>query len=163
MKKIISLLIAAIMLISMVPAMAETTTASDSEEIGLLRALGIFENDISAENTVTRGEFAVYAARMLGIGTDGYVDKRYFKDVPSSLREAGAINLMNERGLMIGTGNYEFAPNEPIEPMHAAIILLKIAGYPQVYIDNNRAPMREVMGNISGNTVNDVELAYYRR
>ena len=59
----------------------------ESESIGLLRSLGIIENE-ELNTKITRGEFAVYAGKCLGIQSQNGSDKRYFKDVDPNSREA---------------------------------------------------------------------------
>lgn len=165
MKRIISLIIVAAMLVSVSPVFAVSSAeeASICEETGLLAALGVYSQSDAEETgnkAVTRGEFAVYAARLLSLDDEAYVNKRYFKDVPSSRREAGAINALNDRGIMIGVGNYEFDIDEAITPTDAANILLKITGYPKIYLDNKPMPRKRILSGFEGQkTVSKRQLA----
>lgn len=104
----------------------------------LLFALNIAEENEYKTNAVinkaiTRAEFAKFTAAILGITADkSYTDNRYFKDVPSSYRYAAMINSLVERGIVSGMDEYNFYPDENIEPEHAAIMLLKAAGYTDI-------------------------------
>ena len=161
MKKIISLLTALAMLILTIPMSVSAKTSENiSEEKGLLITLGIFsEEDFQNDDLVTRGEFAVYVARLLSIDADDYVNARYFKDVPSSRREAGAVNALNERGIMVGVGDYEFLIDEPMKSEHAASVLKRVAGYPKGYTDLDMTATAEILAGIKDTTFNKTQAA----
>lgn len=162
MKKIISLLTALAILILTVPMSVSAKTSGDiSEEKGLLIMLGIFsEEDFENDDTlVTRGEFAGYIAKLLSINTNDYVNARYFKDVPSSRREAGAVNALYERGIMVGVGDYEFLIDEPMKSEHAANVLKRVAGYPKGYTDLDMTATAEILAGIKDTTFNKTQAA----
>lgn len=104
----------------------------------LLFALNIADDSMyntpsDVERDVTRAEFAEFTAAILGLDSAGGTsDNVYFKDVPVSNRSAGAINALAEYGIISGVGDYSFNPNDSILPEHAAILLLKAAGYTDV-------------------------------
>lgn len=100
----------------------------ESESIGLLRSLGIIENE-ELNTKITRGEFAVYAGKCLGIQSQNGSDKRYFKDVDPNSREAMYIHPLYEMGIINGAGDGTFETNEYISATSAQIIMLRIAGY----------------------------------
>lgn len=157
MKKNISLFLTLVMLMLTVPVTAQKTSENSLEKKGLLLKLGIFaEEDFQeADGVVTRGEFAVYAARMLSLDTDEYINKRYFKDVPASRREAGAVNALNERGIMVGVGDYEFLIDEPIKTEHAASVLQRIAGYPKDYLLMDMTVKAEIMSGVKSTVIDE--------
>ncbi len=109
--------------------------AAYSEELKVLSALKIM--DSIQETNVTRGEFAVYAAKALNIDTNATVSGRYFKDIEPNNRIAPAVHTLYERGIINGTEPEIFSPNEEISPFAAAVIMLRGAGYGQIVGDFN--------------------------
>ncbi len=101
----------------------------------LLFSLGIankedYQNAAALEKSITRAEFAKFAAAILGIDVNStYTDSRYFVDVAPTNRYAAAINELAKRGIVSGMTAENFYPDIPIQPMHAAMLLLKVAGY----------------------------------
>jgi len=83
---------------------------------------GIGDNKFAVEATVTRAEFAAILARMAGLtanpgGTD------LFSDVPAGAWYRGAVGAVVSAGLVYGTSENSFAPDDPItrEQMAAMI------------------------------------------
>lgn len=109
----------------------------DSEDKILLTDLGIINNkevEACRENAVTRGDFAVFAARILGVQTDKNTEKvRYFKDVEPNSSIAPYINVLYRNGIVTGTDKAEFRPFDDIVPSDAATIMCRIADYHKAY------------------------------
>lgn len=128
----ISIILSFVLLIGCFPfsssAVAETDAAqiiSESER-GLLNALDI---SVSAGNTVTRGDFAVYLAKIAG--TAVFIDKNAenaFSDLGKSEKTA-FINAVCASGLMNGIGGGLFAPNEAISGVDAVVALVRLIGF----------------------------------
>ena len=101
----------------------------DSEDKILLMDLGIINNkevEACRENAVTRGDFAVFAARILGVQTDKNTEKvRYFKDVEPNSSIAPYINVLYRNGIVTGTDKAEFRPFDDIVPSDAATIMCR--------------------------------------
>ena len=121
-----------LMMISAVSAKAPDTTEN---QLKVLSVLGIM--DEVPETNVTRGEFAYYAAKMADIDIDATVSQRYFKDIDKNNRIAAAVHGLYERGIVAGTEDGTFSPNEEISPRAAAVMLLRMAGYGAVIKDFN--------------------------
>ena len=119
---------------------AKEISGYSENEFLLLQALDIIDFDISNEDAlntkVTRGEFAVSAAKSMGIAEEKNISKtRYFKDISPMDRSAGYIHALYERGVVKGNGMAEFRPNDNITPKDAATIMLRVAGYHNIYQD----------------------------
>lgn len=165
-RRVISALLMLAMLVQLavfVPAFAADDAEANSEAVELLESLGVFNNE-ELESYTTRGEFAVYAARMLGIKEQGTVEKRYFKDVDPNSRAAYSIHGLYERGLMKGTADGVFSPDELIDAKAVAIVLLRMAGYSSIvkndnydeYIVKNNILSNVKAGKVTGGDVAEI-------
>ena len=165
-RRIISTLVMIAMMIQLavfMPALASTDEENNNEAVELLERLGVFNNE-ELESYITRGEFAIYAARMLGIKEQGVIEKRYFKDVDPNSRAAYSIHGLYERGLMKGTAEGVFSPNELIDAKAVAIVLLRMAGYSSIvendiydeYIVRNNILTDVKSGSVTGYNLADI-------
>ena len=59
-------------------------------------------------------------------------DEPPYADVPADAWYAAAVRYVKERGLMNGTGNDKFSPDEPFTRAQLATVLFRIAGEPSV-------------------------------
>lgn len=135
MKKITGILFAIVLIIiSTVSVIAEDEIAlSDKqrEAVSLLNDIGIYENidDEKAVTSVTRGEFAKLLVRMIGESELNENPRRIYVDVMPDNDAAASIELLYDKGIMIGYGDAEFAPDEGITAMEAAKAMISITGY----------------------------------
>jgi len=143
MKRILSLLLAISVLTTcfVISAASAAEVDYNKDALLLLKTLGIIDFDISSDDAlstkVTRGEFAAAAAKSMGVTEKTLVSKtRYFKDVSPMDRSAVYIHSLYESGIVQGTGEREFKPNDDILPMDAAMLMLRVAGYHKVYTTN---------------------------
>lgn len=135
MKKKISLILFFALMFVSVLFMGNTVFAENAvnEKAGLLIKLGIIdENENDYEKEITRGEFAGYVVKFMGLEASGDRNKRYYIDVPASNHNAADINMLYELGIMSGFGNNIFAPNDYITPNDASKVILRIVGYRDV-------------------------------
>lgn len=148
MKKIISLLIALTLCLSVMPcAFAEETL---QQKIDYISSLGIMtgyeDGSFRSDNQITRAEFTAVAIRLAGQGDSsfsGMYDGR-FSDVSSDHWAAGYIALALNMGIISGYGDGTFRPENPVtynEAIKMVVCLLgygiqaeKLGGYPSGYI-----------------------------
>lgn len=134
-KRILSLLLAAVMLLGGAPAAFAASEASDSVIEQVIRATGIMEGDadgnMNLDNTVTRAEYA----KML-VAASTYQDKVFgasnsspFKDVPYTHWAAGYIQTAVEQGWLSGYLDGSYKPNNTVTLEEAATGVLKLLGY----------------------------------
>ncbi len=130
MKKLLSIILAVLM-ISAVPAIAETESKASEEQLNLLTALKIAENyhiDGSAE--VSRGEAAQLAARLIGLEESGFGQKSDFADVGEDNPYSGYISALLQIGAVSPAENYR--PNDTVqfnELVKMLVGALKYSGY----------------------------------
>ncbi len=145
MKKPVSLLLAAVLAVSLLsaPAYAATPAFSDvsdqavSAKIDSLRMLGVVTGDPNGSfrpnSTLTRAEFCVMAVNAMGNGGQValYSTRTIFPDVRSSHWARGFINLAasGETRIIAGTTSGLFEPDSPVTYGQAATILVRILGY----------------------------------
>ncbi|WP_165859294.1 S-layer homology domain-containing protein [Desulfofundulus salinus] len=86
---------------------------------------GVGDNKFAPEATVTRAEFAAILARMAGLTADPDGAKR-FNDVPQNAWYCGMVGAAAKAGLVRGTGEHSFAPNEPITREQMAAMMVRL-------------------------------------
>ncbi|WP_073165415.1 S-layer homology domain-containing protein [Desulfofundulus australicus] len=86
---------------------------------------GVGENKFAPEATVTRAEFAAILARMAGLTADPDGAER-FNDVPQDAWYCGMVGAAAKAGLVRGTGEHSFAPNEPITRQQMAVMMARL-------------------------------------
>lgn len=145
MKRISALLITAFLFLSgmlwdVVPTGAVET--SSSYEIEQLQGLGLLPESFSQTGTVTRGEFAKAVAQLFQDYILPQTEGQYFSDVDATAdpKTADAVNFLASMGIVTGDGNVNFAPQDPISAVDAAVILVRILGYEVQAAENGGYP-----------------------
>lgn len=135
MKKILSLLLTAAMLLSCLPVAFAASAVSESVVEQVIRSTGIMVGDTSGnmnlDKTVTRAEYA----KML-VAASSYKDKvagtsnvSPFKDVPYTHWAAGYIKTAVQEGWLTGYLDGSYKPNQTVTLEEAATGCLKLLGY----------------------------------
>ena len=134
-KKILSLLLAAAVLLGSAPAALAASSASDSVIEEVIRATGIMVGDESGDmnlnNTVTRAEYAkmLVSASTYKDKVSGASNSSPFKDVPYTHWAAGYINTAVEQGWLTGYLDGSYKPDNTVTLEEAATGVLKLLGY----------------------------------
>lgn len=166
MKKILSLVLAMLMIFSMVPAVfaAETSESDYQAAIEYLKALELYKGTTdgdAADELVERYQMALFTARMV----TGRVDKAYwetdandsgFTDIDELNAEAlGGVCYAAQQGIVNGIGGSEFAPFDNVTYRDAIVMIVRAlgfnypaSGYPWSYI--NKARELGVLDGITG-------------
>ena len=135
MKKILSLLLAAVLLAGSLPMAFAASVVSESVVEQVIRSTGIMVGDTSGnmnlDKTVTRAEYA----KML-VAASSYKDKvagtsnvSPFKDVPYKHWAAGYIKTAVQQGWLTGYLDGSYRPNQTVTLEEAATGCLKLLGY----------------------------------
>lgn len=161
MKKILSLVLAAMMIFSVLPAAfaAETAVAAEvseaqAEAIALLKELGIYKGlengDLAADDLVQRYQMSIFATRFASGRTDdkvwvttendsGFTDVVDFDGARDDV--LGMISYAAQAGIVNGTGNNKFEPNLNVKYKEAITMVVRALGqnytaasYPWAYI-----------------------------
>ena len=134
MKKLISVILAAVMLTTILPVFAEQSETY-SQEMILMKNLGIVQGyedgTLRPESNITRMEFVTMALRLMGyrnVGTS-YASKDNFADVTAGLWGASNINFAYELGIVDGHSKGVFDPEGNVTVNQAVKILLCILDY----------------------------------
>ena len=134
-KKILSLLLAAAVLLGSAPAALAASSASDSVIEEVIRATGIMVGDESGDmnlnNTVTRAEYAkmLVAASTYKDKVSGASNSSPFKDVPYTHWAACYIKTAVEQGWLTGYLDGSYKPDNTVTLEEAATGVLKLLGY----------------------------------
>lgn len=139
-KKVCAIILAAGMMLGSLQALAFTDIENSKQNTAadLVTGLGIMtaadETTFGSTEIVTRGDFALYVARLMDYNIASSNGKGTFEDVDISTEQGAAIELLTGLGA-ISPGD-EFNPNEPITYNAAVKILLCTLGY-SVAANNN--------------------------
>ena len=135
MKKLISLLLAAVMLTGSLPAALAASDTSDSVIEQVVRAAEIMVGDSSGNmnlgSTVTRAEYAkmLVCASAYKDQVSGASNSSPFKDVPYTHWAAGYIKTAVQQGWISGYLDGSYKPNRTVTLEEAATGVLKLLGY----------------------------------
>jgi hypothetical protein len=86
---------------------------------------GVGDNQFVPETTITRAEFAAILARMAGLTADPGGAER-FSDVPAGVWYRGTVGAAANAGLVYGTGENSFAPDEPVTREQMAAMMVRL-------------------------------------
>ncbi len=135
MKKLLSLLLAAALLIGSVPAAFAASDTSDSVIEQVVKAAEIMVGDSSGNlnlgSTVTRAEYAkmLVCASTSKDSVAGASNSSPFKDVPYTHWAAGYIKTAVQQGWLSGYLDGSYKPNKTVTLEEAATGVLKLLGY----------------------------------
>ena len=134
-KRILSLLLAAVVLLGSAPAAFAASEVSDSVIEQVVRAAGIMVGDASGnmnlDKTVTRAEYAkmLVAASTYKDKVSGVSNSSPFSDVPYTHWAAGYIKNAVAQGWLTGYLDGSYKPDNTVTLEEAATGALKLLGY----------------------------------
>lgn len=134
-KRILSLLLAAVVLLGSAPAAFAASEVSDSVIEQVVRAAGIMVGDASGnmnlDKTVTRAEYAkmLVAASTYKDKVSGVSNSSPFKDVPYTHWAAGYIKTAVAQSWLTGYLDGSYKPDNTVTLEEAATGALKLLGY----------------------------------
>ena len=134
-KRILSLLLAAVVLLGSTPAAFAASEVSDSVIEQVVRATGIMVGDASGnmnlDKTVTRAEYAkmLVAASTYKDKVSGVSNSSPFSDVPYTHWAAGYIKNAVAQGWLTGYLDGSYKPDNTVTLEEAATGALKLLGY----------------------------------
>lgn len=132
MKRLVSILLAAVLMISLFPLSSANAAYSDVpsthgfyQEIMFLKSKGVVGDaaKFGVNNKVTREEVAVMVSKAVGLS--GKQTSTKFKDVPASLASSGYINSAVKEGIIQGFPDGTFKPKEIVNRGQMAIFLAR--------------------------------------
>ncbi len=167
MKKILSLVLAMLMIFSMVPAVfaADASESDYQAAIDYLKTIELYKgtgDSDAADELVQRYQMALFTARMVtGRTDDAYwateENDSGFTDLEGLNEEAlGGVSYAAQQGIVNGIGGGEFAPFDNVTYRDAIVMIVRAlgfnypTGYPWSYI--NKARELGVLDGISGVT-----------
>ena len=154
MKKILSLVLAMLMIFSVVPAVfAADAKAEDAhqEALDFLSLIGLYKGGVDASEKLTRWQMALFVSRFI----TGKLDDAYwattendsgFTDVAEFLDKdmkyvVGAVSFAAQQGIINGYGDGKFGPNDGITYRDALVMVVRAlgttygaVGYPWSYV-----------------------------
>ena len=109
-------------------AQTEEDTSSAELAFGILKYTGIMAADSEYEKnyTVTRGDFALYLARLMKSPEYSAVS---YSDVDGSTEKGKAIISLSESGILRGLGDGTFRPDNNITVAEMAAVAVRALGY----------------------------------
>jgi len=132
MKRILSLIIIPVMLLSFFTVSAEIVKEKNSQYAEeFLKMLHITSDDISGDNTVTRAEFTDMLLKTVNAGEGAY-SERIFTDVTEGIPYSASISKAYEMGYINGSANGYFYPESPISADAALKMTVVALGYEEM-------------------------------
>lgn len=134
-KRILAAILVLCMSLSAVSALAYEDVEAGKKTVATELVTGleimspVSETEFGSTTLVKRGEFALYAARLMGYEvTASSSAKGYFEDVDTTTLEGAAVELLVSLGDIPKTGR-EYNPNDEITYVEAIRILINCLGY----------------------------------
>ena len=139
-KRIISLLLALIMILTMLPVQAFAVDTANSfrdvsegdwyyDAVQYVHANGIFigtpDGTFAPDDGMTRGMFVVVLGRMAGVDTENYQGKSFFSDVPENAYFAPYVAWASRYGITYGSGDGKFSPDALIDRQQLATFFVR--------------------------------------
>ncbi len=127
MKKLISYLLILILVfsnVSIVCADGENPVSKEAYYENVAVGLGIVDKTLKDKEAITRAEFAITLTKLIN-ETPINTSSTSYTDVAAGTKESAAIELLKNKGIMVGIGDGTFAPDTPILYMHAIRLILK--------------------------------------
>ncbi|MBO5060729.1 MAG: S-layer homology domain-containing protein [Clostridia bacterium] len=125
MKKVMSFILAAILSLSVIPqGLAQAEITDDLYKERVVTGLSIVDSKLKEKEYITRADFVLTLAALIN-ETVRTGTKSSFDDVTVNTKECGAIELLKGMGLVVGTGENKFSPDEPIVYSDAVRLILK--------------------------------------
>lgn len=149
MKRLLSLFLALVMLLSLVPATVLSAAVNGNkvsyelsnpftdvkeddwfyDAVQYARINGFFrgtsDTTFDPNGTMTRGMFVTVLGRMAGVDTANYSGENPFKDVPADMYYAPYVTWAAKHGVTEGTGNGLFSPDALINREQMATFLVR--------------------------------------
>lgn len=145
--RLIAIVSCVALLVMSLPGTALAAKTEVSDCIGFMNAMGfITEDEIGGEKIdkgITRMDFALFTARIMGINESETSETNYYRDIPEDHWGKFSINSLAESGILSGTGG-DFRPDDTIKKAEAARITVAcigrgaeaeaLGGYPNGYL-----------------------------
>ncbi len=147
--KVLAVVLALVMALSMVSFAAYTDVADDAnyaEAVSVLSSLemlkGYEDGTFKPEGDITRAEFAMVVCRLLGYGATAETPASYapFNDVAADHWASGAIALAAQQGIVNGYGDGNFGPEDNVTYEQAIKMVVAALGYTVVAESNGGYP-----------------------
>jgi len=132
-KKVFALLVSVIMFLHMIVYADEMTNSQKdySYKVSILKGIGIIDNDYSADEIITRAEFAKAVAAFINAKDGVTTLENVFDDISGSDAKE-EICALYINGIMNGMGEKTFNPDAPILYSHAQTVMVRALGYGQL-------------------------------
>lgn len=125
------------------------TSAASNEETELLVHLGIIESGLAEKESVSRAEFAHITVNFMNM--EAAAARDVYADVSRNHTYAADITLLTDLGYVVGDGDGNFNPDDPIETAHAAKILVSALGYHAICtLNDSFLAQAQVLGLFKG-------------
>jgi hypothetical protein len=142
MKKILSLVLALVMVLGMIPAVfaleeGAASTPDYQKALDFLATVGLYKGGVPADEDVTRWQMALFVSRFI----TGELDDKYweytdedkdsgFTDIGKlEAYQIGAVTFASQKGIVVGVGENKFAPNDNVQYRDAITMIVRALGY----------------------------------
>lgn len=129
---------------------SDTKGTSYQNKAEFLSTLGIMEantgEDFGVDTEVTRSEFAVMVSKALGVSSIAKSsNKQVYTDVPPEHNAFSDINILFNMGIMLGSDDAKFRPDETIKYEEAVKTFIMATGYYYIAEEKGGYPVGYIM------------------
>ena len=118
----------------------------------LFRSNGMTATEYGPDQPIRRGDFCLMLCRAFQFDASSG-SARFFRDVPSNVYYAEAVNILSALGIVNGTGNNYFQPNTSISRQDAALMVQRTLQAANMPAENGTAQQLNAFadgGQVSG-------------
>lgn len=163
MKKLVSIILSLVIVFGMAaPFKAAANEGSDSEyseAIDFLTSIGVVDgvDDTTIADPVSREDFAVYLANLLGVDTKLVTEQRYFTDLSMTSYGTFAVNSLVDLGVVSLSSERKFRPDDPVTLSECAKMICIATGYKHYAEANGGYPLGYVSTLRRSNVLTNVK------
>lgn len=112
-------------------AASEDTETQNSEAISFLISIGVIEaaDDTTIADPLSREDFAVYLANLMGVDTKLTTEQRYFTDLSMTSYGTYAVNSLVDFGIVSLPAERKFRPDDAVTLSECAKMICVATGY----------------------------------
>ena len=128
-KRITAIFLIVSVLISATVFVGAEENAEPSNELNVIKALGIFDEEVNFADNVTRGGVLEIMLRLSAYPFENSQVNQIYKDVPETHKYAPAVSAATQIGIISGTSEGNYHPDDALNCDSAVKMLACVMGY----------------------------------
>ena len=130
-KRIISLILAIAVMLSLctMVSAAYSQDETGAYELGILKAIGIVGSEVNTSDVITRGSILSIMLKLANYDDITYDISQIYSDVPLTSSYASDVYMATSLGIISGSTDGNFYPDNPLNSANAVKMLVCVMGY----------------------------------